>query len=135
MRSSLAEVAHLTDQRSRAQARELVRKAFLYPVRHGSAEAAARLLADHDEQAITRARGPIAGSTIFVREDVLVRVVDLRGSVDDDPAVALGIDRSAAARFGRLLDTGDVDTDEGLRRLLANCAMTEITDRRASLDA
>jgi heme-degrading monooxygenase HmoA len=134
MRSSLAEVSHLTDPRSRPQDREPTRKAFLYPVRHGSAEAAARLLADHDERAIAQAAGPIAGSTIFVREDILVRVVDLRGSVDDDPAVVLGIDRAAAARFGRLLDA-DVDTDAGLRRLLANSAMTEITDRRASLDA
>ncbi|WP_331767312.1 SchA/CurD-like domain-containing protein [Embleya sp. NBC_00896] len=139
MRSSLAEIYHLTAPEPKSgKQQKTTRRAFLYPVRHGSGESAAALLKRRDEQAIASASGPIACSSVFLRGDTLVRVLDLRRSLDDDPALALGIDRKeSAARLGRLLDIeeGQLDTDEGIRRLLATCETTLVTDRRADRDA
>ncbi|MFE3205173.1 SchA/CurD-like domain-containing protein [Embleya sp. NPDC059237] len=147
MRSSLAEVYHLsapTKKSDKASGKksnktETTRRAFLYPVRHGCGESAATLLRRHDEQAIAVAGGPIAHSQVFLRGDTLIRVLDLRGPADQDPALLLGVDRrESAARLSRLLDLGEdgeLDTDEGLRRLLAACETTPVTDRRAARDA
>ncbi|OPC78386.1 protein in whiE locus [Embleya scabrispora] len=154
MRSSLAEVYHLSapakksagksagksDKASdrKADATKTTRRAFLYPVRHGCGESAATLLRRHDEQAIAVAGGPIVHSQVFLRGDTLIRVLDLRGPTDDDPALLLGVDRrESAARLSRLLELGEdgeLDTDDGLRRLLAACETTPVTDRRAARD-
>ncbi|GCD96571.1 SchA/CurD-like domain-containing protein [Embleya hyalina] len=143
MRSSLAEVYHLSapakKSAKKAATTKTTRRAFLYPVRHGCGESAATLLRRHDEQAIAVAGGPIAHSQVFLRGDTLIRVLDLRGPADEDPALLLGVDRrESAARLSRLLELGEdgeLDTDEGLRRLLAACETTPVTDRRAARDA
>ncbi|MDI2128997.1 SchA/CurD-like domain-containing protein [Yinghuangia seranimata] len=111
------------------------RVAYMYPVRHGRAEAAARLLARHDEAALADPRGPLAASSVYVRQDILVRVVDLRSPADADPATALGVDRRDPGALAELLDAdgaSDLADDAGLRRLMAACAMKPVTDRRAT---
>lgn len=130
MRSSLAEDFH---QSAASDAAGVVRAAFLYPVRHGCADAAARLLAQHDEAELNDPAGVLAASSIYVRQDLLVRVIDVRPVPNPDPATLLGVDRDASARLGRLMD-GDVDLtdDAGLGRLHAASAMTPVTDRRAA---
>ncbi|UGQ10793.1 antibiotic biosynthesis monooxygenase [Yinghuangia sp. ASG 101] len=135
MRSSLAEDFRMAAARPRPGDDEADRAAFLYPVAHGSADAVARLLARHDEAALADPDGPLAASSVYVRQDLLVRVVDLRAGAEAHPAVMLGVAPADAERFARLLDrpVGDL-TDEGaLRRLLAGCAMTPVTDRRAAV--
>lgn len=111
------------------------RAAFRYPVRPGAAEEAAKLLAEHDKAALAEPNGLLLASSIYVRQDILVRVVDLREPVDADPAIALGVDRSGPAPLARLLDF-DFDAgpagDAGLARLRAACTMTPVTDRRAA---
>lgn len=135
MRASLAEDFRMAAARPRPGDDEAERTAFLYPVARGSADAVARLLARHDEAALADADGPLAASAVYVRQNLLVRVVDLRAGVEAHPAVVLGVAPADAERFARLLDrpVGDL-TDEGaLRRLLAACAMTPVTDRRAAV--
>ncbi|MGW1992922.1 SchA/CurD-like domain-containing protein [Embleya sp. NPDC001921] len=139
MRSSLAEAYHLTAPASGKSAKaRTTRRALLYPVRHGCGESAATVLQRHDEQVIASGSGPIASSSVFLRGDTLVRVLDLRGD-SHDPATVLGIDREeSAARLSRLLDLGGdgaLDTDKGLRNLLASAETTLVTDRRADRDA
>ncbi|WP_331771524.1 antibiotic biosynthesis monooxygenase (plasmid) [Embleya sp. NBC_00888] len=139
MRSSLAEVYHLTAPASGKSAKaRTTRRALLYPVRHGCGESAATVLQRHDERVIASGSGPIASSSVFLRGDTLVRVLDLRGD-SNDPAMVLGIDREeSAARLSRLLDLGEegaLDTDKGLRHLLASAETTLVTDRRADRDA
>ncbi|MYS80876.1 SchA/CurD-like domain-containing protein [Embleya scabrispora] len=137
MRSSLAEAYHLDAPAGKSAKASTTRRALLYPVRHGRGESAATVLQRHDEQVIASASGPIASSSVFVRGDILIRVLDLRGD-PDDPALLLGIDRKeSAARLSRLLDIGGddaLDTDEGLRHLLASAETTLVTDRRADRD-
>lgn len=109
------------------------RHAVLYPVKPGHGQAVTDLLAEYDELATVDPTGPVATSTVFHRDDVVVRLVDLRVPPEADPAAALGIagEREAAA-LGRLLDLGpevDLRTDAGLRAFLAARAMNPVTDR------
>lgn len=138
MRASLAEDFRMAAARPCPGDDEAIRAAFLYPVRRGSADAAAHLLARHDEAALRDPDGPLAASAIYVRQDILVRVVDLRLPADATPAAALGVDPAETARLARLLDLApDADPAEpaGLRAMLAACAMTPVTDRRATATA
>ncbi|MFI6588639.1 SchA/CurD-like domain-containing protein [Embleya sp. NPDC050493] len=138
MRSSLAEAYHLNAPAGKSAKASTKRRALLYPVRHGCGESAATVLQRHDERVIASASGPIASSSVFLRGDILIRVLDVRGE-PEDPALLLGIDRKeSAARLSRLLDVGEdgaLDTDEGLRHLLASAETTLVTDRRADRDA
>ncbi|MFE3312313.1 SchA/CurD-like domain-containing protein [Embleya sp. NPDC059213] len=138
MRSSLAEAYHLEAPAGKSAKASTQRRALLYPVRHGCGESAATVLQRHDERVIGSGSGPIASSSVFLRGEILVRVLDLRGD-PDDPALILGIDRKeSAARLSRLLAVGEdgaLDTDEGLRHLLASAETTLVTDRRADRDA
>ncbi|MCF2531064.1 SchA/CurD-like domain-containing protein [Yinghuangia soli] len=130
MRAALAEDFH---QVSATPRDGVVRAAFLYPVRPGCADAAAQVLARHDEADLNDRNGLLAASSIYVRQDLLVRVVDVRSVPDPDPATLLGVDRDAVARLGRLLDVqGDLTDDAGLRLLHAASEMTPVTDRRAA---
>ncbi|MFJ4796587.1 SchA/CurD-like domain-containing protein [Kitasatospora purpeofusca] len=109
------------------------RHAVLYPVKPGNGQAVTDLLAEYDELATVDPTGPVATSTVFHRDDVVVRLVDLRVPPEADPAAALGIagEREAAV-LGRLLDLGpevDLRTDAGLRAFLAARAMNPVTDR------
>ncbi|KJS56996.1 SchA/CurD-like domain-containing protein [Streptomyces rubellomurinus] len=113
----------------------LHRHAVLYPVRPGCGPAVAELLATYDNLATADPTGPVAASTVFHRDDVVVRLVDLRVPAEADPVAALGVagEREAAA-LGALLDLGphgDLRTVAGLSALLAARAMSPLTDRSA----
>jgi heme-degrading monooxygenase HmoA len=106
---------------------------FLYPVRPGYGAKAMRLFADLDQAAAGDPDQPLAGSTVFMRDDdLLVRVVDLRGPAREKSAdPAMGAD---PGELSLLLDPGqdrDLTTKDGVRDLLASCAMELITDRMA----
>jgi heme-degrading monooxygenase HmoA len=110
------------------------RHALLYPVKPGCGLAAARLLARHDELAGGDPESPVASSTIFLRGDILVRMVDMRAQLEQVPVLTAGVNGTrTAAVLGRLLELSDsrvLTTPDGLRRFLASCDMNLITDRR-----
>ena len=71
------------------------RHALFYPARTGCGMALARLLARQDEAAADDPTAPIASSTIFQRDDIVVRLIDVRGPLDAEPGLALGVQRPA----------------------------------------
>jgi hypothetical protein len=108
------------------------RLALLYPVRAGRGAEMGRLLAG------TRVLAPdrptiLARTTIFVRGDVLVRVVDVDGDIDEaldrlaTAAVASGGTRALAELVTTDIDLGD---EAGFRSFLSACRMRVLTDRR-----
>jgi hypothetical protein len=129
-RAALPAVHHV--QAMGSPAGETTRWGFLYPVRPGYGAAAMRLFADLDQAAAGDPDQPLAGSTLFMRDDLLVRVVDLRGPAREKSAdPAMGAD---PGELSLLLDPGqdwDLTTKDGVRDVLASCAMELITDRRA----
>ncbi|MFD0279792.1 SchA/CurD-like domain-containing protein [Kitasatospora sp. NPDC127111] len=111
----------------------LHRHAVLYPVKPGNGQATAALLAEYDNLATADPTGPVAASFVFHREDIVVRLVDLRVPAEADPAAALGVagEREATV-LGRLLDLGpegDLRTVAGLSAFLAARSMSPVTDR------
>ena len=127
-RAALPAVHHV--QAGSGPAGEVTRWGFLYPVRPGCGPSAMRLLAGVDQAAASDPDHPLAGSTLFMRDDLLVRVIDLRGpsrAESADPARGAG-----PGQLGRLLDPGqdrDLTARDGVRNFLASCAMDLITDR------
>lgn len=112
------------------------RYALRYPVRGGSGAAAARVLARADELAAAAPGSPLVRSTVFQRDDIVVRLLDLTVPLAQDLALTTGTaDRDLAAELGRLLELpgtpGDLTTDQGRGNLLAHCEMTHITDRHS----
>ncbi|WAP59037.1 SchA/CurD-like domain-containing protein [Streptomyces sp. S465] len=143
-RASLPVVHHMTAAGPRPTG-DVHRHALLYPVKAGCGPAVASLLARQDELAVNRevaaeqTARTLLSSTIFQRDDIVVRLVDLNVPLERNPAMAAGVSgRRAAAVLGRLLDLGaegaaiDLSVDDGLRRFLADCDMTPVTDRRAA---
>lgn len=111
------------------------RHALFYPAKDGCGTALARLLARQDEAAVDDPASPLTASTVFQRDDVVVRLVDVRGPLDARPALALGVEGShKAAVLARLLDSakdGVPTTEDELTRFLWRSEMRLITDRRA----
>ncbi|WP_413103839.1 SchA/CurD-like domain-containing protein [Streptomyces sp. Inha503] len=143
-RASLPVVHHMTAGGPRP-AQGVHRHALLYPVKTGCGPAVASLLARQDELAVNKEMAAeqsaktLLSSTIFQRDDIVVRLVDLAVPLDRNPAMAAGVSgRRAAAVLGRLLDLGadgavvDLSMDDGQRRFLADCDMTPITDRKSA---
>lgn len=89
----------------------------------------------HDEEAADDPASIIDSSTIFQRDDVVVRLLEAIEPIDAQAAQAVGIDGPGkVARLGRLLDGGAnavPANDQGISRFLAEAEMTLITDRRA----
>ncbi|MYU24371.1 SchA/CurD-like domain-containing protein [Streptomyces sp. SID8352] len=111
---------------------------LLYPVRPGAGPELARLLARQDEAAVREPGGPVRAATVFHREDLVVRLVDVAGDPADAPGRVLGLYGRAADGARRLLDTdaagadGPLTDPETQARLLAYARMRPLTDRRAS---
>lgn len=115
------------------------RHALYYPAKEGCGMALAKLLARQDETAADSPDSPIRSSTIFQRDDIVVRLIDVRGPLDAQPALALGVSgpRKAATLARLLADAkGGVPTtdkdDKEMTRFLARFDMHLITDRSAS---
>jgi heme-degrading monooxygenase HmoA len=114
------------------------RHALSYPARPGRGMRLAQLLAERDETAADDPGSPVVCSTIFQRDDVVVRLVDVRGDLHDgDPAVALGLpDIGQVAELTTLLEgSAGADTSGAaggeLARALEGALMELVTDRRA----
>ncbi|MCF3142677.1 SchA/CurD-like domain-containing protein [Streptomyces platensis] len=111
------------------------RHALYYPAKEGCGMALARMLARQDELAADDPSCPVAGSTIFQRDDVVVRMVDLRIPVDSDPMLSLGVrGPRKTAVLRRLIDTevaGGLSNDREIAHFLERADMALITDRRA----
>ncbi|WP_063775049.1 SchA/CurD-like domain-containing protein [Streptacidiphilus anmyonensis] len=129
--AALPAVRHAADGRP-ADGGEVTRHAFLYPVRRGHAVDAARLLGEHDVKAAAAAGSPLAQSTMFARDDLLMRMVDLRRPYQEVPGHAAGLDSGTVEQLRLHLDFGDptfAADEPALARFLAGCAMRPITDR------
>ncbi|WP_328536701.1 SchA/CurD-like domain-containing protein [Streptomyces sp. NBC_00344] len=111
------------------------RHALFYQAKEGCGTALARLLASQDESAADDPTSPVASSTIFQRDDVVVRLVDVAGAIDAKPDLALGIEGPRkASMLTRLLDDGAngvPTTGQDSAGFLARSEMTLITDRCA----
>ena len=133
-RAALPTVHHV--KAGRHAATDVQRHALFYQAKEGCGMALARLLAGQDEEAAEDVAGPIESSTIFQRDDVVVRLLEVSGPLDAQPAQALGIGGPRkAAMLGRLLEGGAnglPTTDPEAARFLARSEMDLITDRRAT---
>jgi hypothetical protein len=96
----------------------------------------AQLLAEQDQRAADDPRSPVLGAALYQRDDIVVRVVDVAGDPDAEPAAVLGLtEPSVRAEALRLLDTAALDApqdlgdDRALAELLARARMRPLTDR------
>ncbi|MER5980444.1 SchA/CurD-like domain-containing protein [Streptomyces sp. NPDC001857] len=134
-RAALPAVHHVTTDQGPAGA---VRHALYYPAREGAGMRLAELLAQRDEAAADDPRSPVLRSTIFQRDDVVVRLVDVQEGLDADAGTVLGLtDPARTAELTDLLDVAALGADaSALRagsadRLLALARMELVTDRRS----
>ncbi|WP_030678575.1 SchA/CurD-like domain-containing protein [Streptomyces cellulosae] len=133
-RAALPAVHHVTAEQEDPAAE---RHALYYPARPGRGLELAQLLAEHDEAAADDPRSPVLRSTIFQRDDVVVRLIDLRGGLDaGDPALSLGLmDAAKAAELTTFPDgmsgADAAGRDGDLRHLLKLARMELVTDRRS----
>ncbi|MDH6629655.1 heme-degrading monooxygenase HmoA [Streptomyces sp. LBL] len=133
-RAALPAVHHVTAEQENPAAE---RHALHYPARPGCGLRLAELLAQQDEAAADDPRSPVLRSTIFQRDDVVVRLVDLRGGLDaGDPALSLGLlDPAEATELTTFLDgsagAGGAAKDGDLTHLLKLARMELVTDRRS----
>ncbi|MEU8523516.1 SchA/CurD-like domain-containing protein [Streptomyces sp. NBC_01216] len=136
-RAALPAVHHVVS--GRPAPAELRRHALYYPAKEGRGMDLARLLAHQDEAAAEDPDGPVHASTVFQRDDTVVRLVDMTTELDRDPVAALGLKGSGrAAELEALLDgaaigvEGSLETDRNINRLLSHADMMPITDRRSA---
>ncbi|CAM5313813.1 TcmI family type II polyketide cyclase OS=Streptomyces tendae OX=1932 GN=GUR47_14275 PE=4 SV=1 [Streptomyces tendae] len=114
------------------------RLALLYPVRAGAGRELARLLARRDAAAAHDRNGPVLAATVFHRDDLVVRLVDVDGDPEAAPAAVLGLHGAEGAEAAGLLpDTAAVGVDgpeeaATSARLLTRIRMTPLTDRRSA---
>ncbi|MFF3848980.1 SchA/CurD-like domain-containing protein [Streptomyces sp. NPDC002328] len=134
-RAALPAVHHVTTDQEPAGA---VRHALYYPAREGAGMRLAELLAEQDEAAAHDPRGPVLRSTIFQRDDVVVRLVDVQEGLDADPGTVLGLtDPARTAELTALLDAAALGADAATlragaaERLLTLARMELVTDRRS----
>ncbi|MFH8973889.1 SchA/CurD-like domain-containing protein [Streptomyces sp. NPDC017890] len=138
---------HRMTSRVPADARD-VRIGLLYPARAGAGPELARLLAHQDAAAVHAPDSPVRAATVFHRDDLVVRIVDVAGDPADAPGYVLGLHTSAdttgatgtggtagVAVAEQLLDTvaagvdGPLTDPRTLSLLLARARMTLLTDR------
>jgi hypothetical protein len=133
-RAALPAVHHVAARRDPGQ--PLCRHALFYPAKDGCGQALARLLAQQDESAADDPASPVAGSTVFLREDLVVRLVDLRVPLEEAPLAAVAAaGPHKAGMLGRLLDEAvNLADEQGIKRFLADHDMRMVTDRRAPED-
>ncbi|MFJ8593388.1 SchA/CurD-like domain-containing protein [Streptomyces sp. NPDC093598] len=134
-RAALPAVHHVTAERQHPQAE---RHALYYPARPERGMELAELLARQDEAAADDPRSPVLRSTIFQRDDVVVRLIDVRGQLEAaDPVLILGLpEPGQVAELTTLLDDAastdaSASRDGSFTRLLELARMDLVTDRRA----
>ncbi|MFJ3224146.1 SchA/CurD-like domain-containing protein [Streptomyces sp. NPDC086783] len=133
-RAALPAVHHVMAERQDAQTE---RYALYYPARPEHGMKLAELLARQDEAAADDSQNPVLRSTIFQRDDVVVRLIDVRGGLEAaGPAQVLGLSRSEqVSELTTLLDTTDAaapsSADDLLRGVVELARMDLVTDRRS----
>ncbi|MCM2387001.1 SchA/CurD-like domain-containing protein [Streptomyces albipurpureus] len=114
---------------------EVNRHALYYQAKDDCGLAVARFLAQQDEAAADDPRSPVVSSTVFHRDNIVVRLIDVSGPLVSHPSLALGVHgHRKAATLARLLIGGEAvaDGDESeIGRFLADSDMQLITDRYA----
>ncbi|MFI6421726.1 SchA/CurD-like domain-containing protein [Streptomyces sp. NPDC050842] len=135
-RAALPAVHHVVSDRPAPA--DLRRHALYYPAKEGRGMELARLLAHQDQAATDDPDSPVYGSTVFHRDDIVVRLIDITGEPDLDPAASLGIKGAGKAlELERLLDgaaigvEGSLKTERNVNRLLSHADMLPVTDRSA----
>ncbi|MFI5619797.1 SchA/CurD-like domain-containing protein [Streptomyces sp. NPDC051567] len=137
MRAGLPAVHHVAAAEADPAGTE--RHALLYPARPGCGPALARFLARQDEAAAHRPADPVRSSSIFQRDDLVVRLIDVRGPLDADPEAVLGVRGPRKAAVLERLTTGPATPAgapaptpaEARARAAAHRTMRLITDRHA----
>ncbi|MEU9028850.1 SchA/CurD-like domain-containing protein [Streptomyces sp. NPDC048383] len=125
MRAALPAVHHVAA--SRREPQEVRRHALFYPAKAGCGPLLARFLARQDEAAAQRPTNPVVSSSVFQRDDVVVRLLDVTGPSDGRFAAGFGIDGPRKAAVLRRLLAGEPGAvPDG-----APHPMDLITDRRA----
>jgi len=133
-RAALPAVHHVTSGQDSTDA---VRQALYYPAREGCGMRLAELLARQDAAASDDPGTPLLRSTIFQRDDVVVRLVDVRAGFDNVAMLGLA-DPEQATELAELLDAEALDagsagpTDVAPAHHLSVARMDLVTDRRAS---
>ncbi|MFI1722440.1 SchA/CurD-like domain-containing protein [Streptomyces sp. NPDC020489] len=132
-RAALPAVHHVTSGQDSADA---VRQALYYPARAGCGMRLAELLARQDVAALDDPRTPLLRSTIFQRDEVVVRLMEVRGGLDNVALPGLP-DPGQATELMELLDVEALAGDgptlvDGLPvGHLTVPRMALVTDRRA----
>ncbi|MFI9831179.1 SchA/CurD-like domain-containing protein [Streptomyces sp. NPDC051913] len=130
-RAALPAVHHVTSGQDSAGA---VRQALYYPAREGRGMRLAELLARQDVAAANDPQTPLLRSTIFQRDDVVVRLVDVRGDLDNVAMPGLS-DPGQATEIAELLDAEALDgaalKDGVPAHHLSVPRMALVTDRQA----
>ncbi|WP_329286131.1 SchA/CurD-like domain-containing protein [Streptomyces sp. NBC_00691] len=136
-RAALPAVHHVVSGRPAPD--DLRRHALFYPAKEGRGTDLAKLLAQQDEAAADDPDSPVWGSTVFQRDDIVVRLIDITGDLDVDPVASLGLTGPRkAAVLARLLDgaaigvEGALDNDRNINRLLSHADMLPVTDRSSA---
>lgn len=123
MRAALPAVHHIAAHGR--ESAEVRRHALFYPAKPGCGPALARFLSQQDEASAQHAASPVRSSSIFQRDDIVVRLFDAAEPLGIRPGAAFGIEGRKAAVLDRLLakpsGTGPA----------APHPMNLITDRRA----
>ncbi|MFG2792769.1 SchA/CurD-like domain-containing protein [Streptomyces sp. NPDC048419] len=129
-RAALPAVHHVTAEGQQGQAE---RYALSYPVKADRGMRLAELLAHQDVAAADDPLSPVVRSTIFQRDDVVVRLIDVRGGLDGaDPALILGLaDPAQVAELTTLAADVSAPKDAELARLVRLARMDLVTDRRS----
>ncbi|MGW5771107.1 SchA/CurD-like domain-containing protein [Streptomyces longwoodensis] len=134
-RAALPAVHHVTVEQEDPTAQ---RHALFYPARPDCGMRLAEELARHDEAAADDPRSPVLGSTIFQRDEVVVRLLDVRFGLDDEGlGRCLGLSGAARVReLTTLLDGPDaVGVQDGdFPRIVELARMRAVTDRRSPQD-
>ncbi|MEU7099359.1 SchA/CurD-like domain-containing protein [Streptomyces longwoodensis] len=134
-RAALPAVHHVTVEQEDPTAQ---RHALFYPARPECGMRLAEELARHDEAAADDPRSPVLGSTIFQRDDVVVRLLDVRFGLDDEGlGRCLGLSGAAQVKeLTTLLDGPDAVgvQDDDLPRIVELARMRAVTDRRSPQD-
>ncbi|WP_183065918.1 SchA/CurD-like domain-containing protein [Streptomyces sp. gCLA4] len=124
MRAAVPAVHHIAAPEP--ESAEVQRHAVFYPAKPGCGQALARFLARQDETTARRSKSPVRSSSIFQRDDIVVRLIDVRGPLEADPETVYGI---SGPRKAAVLDR--LTVAPGGRGRAAHHTMNLITDRRA----
>ncbi|MGW6710830.1 SchA/CurD-like domain-containing protein, partial [Streptomyces sp. NPDC054956] len=129
MRAALPAVHHVAAREpGAADSSDVRRHALYYPAKPGCGPALARFLARQDEDAAHRSDPATVSSSIFQRDDIVVRLIDVRSPHGAGLETAFGVrGPRKAAVLARLM----MPSEDGAAASAVRHTMSLITDRRA----